>query len=532
MSAARKPTEQQQAAIDALKNPEIKMLKVEAAAGSGKTSSLIMMSDEVQVPSLYLAFNKAIADEAAEKFSKHVTCKTTHSMAYAAFGAKLRDKLSRPTGRYVNVAGTGSEIAKFFKLSNLKVNQDLTISANFLGLMAKETVARFEQSADDTLEFKHTPKGLIADRAPEESVGYIRGEVLAVAKKLWAERINLKSQVLATHDTYLKLYQLSKPVFGGVEVLYVDEAQDTTPCVLDIVMNQADHMKVVFVGDRRQSIYQFRGAVNAMQTIEAETRYLTKSWRFGQVIADVATAVLENDMVITGNEKIESKVGFEGVVDRSKPYACLFRTNAALLTSAIEEIASGTEVAIEVDTKDFVKLMESALALFNGDMKNVKHDTFLPYMEWSEAVEESENDPGMARVIKIVEENKAEHYIAVLKAHKNAKTPHVTFTTAHKSKGLQYPQVILGNDFKSPYDKKTGKWVGLSEEEINLLYVALTRAEYVLEYNKTVAAYIARGKDQAIYNRFDALRQEVGLEPVFNRYIGRQVAELKKDMQF
>jgi superfamily I DNA/RNA helicase len=241
-----------------------------------------------------------------------------------------------------------------------------------------------------------------------------------------------------------------------------------------------------------------------MQMIEAETRYLTKSWRFGQVIADIATAVLERDMVITGNESIDSKAGFEGVVDRSKPYACLFRTNSALLTAAIDEIIQGTEVAIQTDTKDFVKVMQSALALYNGDGKNVKHDKFLPYLEWHEAKEESENDPEMARIIKIVEEGKAEQWIEVLQGHKNAKNPHVTFTTSHKSKGLQFPQVILGNDFKSPFDKKTGKWVGLSEEEQNLLYVALTRAEFVLEYNKTVLAYIQRGEDRDFEAKFKA----------------------------
>jgi hypothetical protein len=56
-------------------------------------------------------------------------------------------------------------------------------------------------------------------------------------------------------------------------VLYVDEFQDTTPCVLDIVMNQhSNGMKVVMVGDARQAIYGWRGAVNAMKMVDAPTR--------------------------------------------------------------------------------------------------------------------------------------------------------------------------------------------------------------------------------------------------------------------
>jgi superfamily I DNA/RNA helicase len=63
--------------------------------------------------------------------------------------------------------------------------------------------------------------------------------------------------------------------------------------------------------------------------------------------------------------------------------------------------------------------------------------------------------------------------------------PHVTFTTAHKSKGREFSQVIVEGDFKSALNED-GEFVGLAEEEQNLLYVACTRAINVLEYNKTV----------------------------------------------
>lgn len=470
------------------------MIMVEACAGSGKTSTLDMMAQATPVASLYLGFNKVTASEASEKFPKHVTCKTTHSVAYGAFGTLIRDKLSRPKGRYVNVAGTGSEIGKFYKLPTIELTEKVVLSAAYLGLLAKKSVALFEQSADLTLTKRHLPRGDLFELAEKSQVSleFTESVILKAAQSLWKDRNNVNSPVLATHDTYLKMYQLSKPVLAGYKVLFVDEFQDTTPCVLDIVLNQTQHMQVIMVGDARQAIYGWRGAVNAMKMVKCESRKLTKSFRYGQAIADIASIVLEGAMKIEGNASIASVVGFE-CVDRTQPYTRLFRTNSALLTSAVSEIGKGTEVSIEVDVKDFVKLMQSALALEAGDAKNVKHDKMLPFTDWADMVLESKNDPELGRIAKIVKDGKALQWISVLSNHVNSSKPAVTFTTAHKSKGREFSQVAIEDDFKSCYNAD-GEWTGLSEDEQNLLYVAVTRAINRLDYNQTVIEYLDRAQ--------------------------------------
>lgn len=497
----RTPTPQQAACITAI--VESRMLKVEACAGSGKTSTLDMMAQATPVASLYLGFNKVTATEATEKFPKHVTCKTTHSVAYAAFGSKIRDKLSRPKGRYVNVAGTGSEIGKFYKLTPIELCETVTMSSAYLGLLARQAVALFEQSSDDTLTKRHLPFGELYEIAQKSkaNMAYTESVILGAAQRMWNDRTNVNSPVLATHDTYLKMYQLSKPVLAGFKVLYVDEFQDTTPCVLDIVMNQCNHMKVVMVGDARQAIYGWRGAVNAMKMVQCESRKLTKSFRYGQRIANVATHVLEGAMQIEGNASITSVAEFE-CVDRSLPYTRLFRTNSALLTGAVAEIQRGTKVSIEVDVKDFVKLMQSALALEAGDNKNVKHDKLLPFKDWCDMVLESKQDAELGRIVKVVKEGLVHEWIAVLSGHTNSPEPMVTFTTAHKSKGREFSQVVIEDDFKSNYNED-GKWVGLSEDEQNLLYVAVTRAIHKLEYNQTVAEYLDRAQAREEEDYFD-----------------------------
>ena len=487
---SRTPTPQQASCIAAAVDTMIKMLKIEACAGAGKTSTLTMMAEANTSPSLYLAFNKVTANEAAEKFPKHVTCRTTHSLAYSAFGTKLRDKLSRPTGGYVNVAGTGSEIGKKYKLSPIELSPTEGLSAAFLGLLIRSTVARFEQSADQAVGQQHLPKQelLALKTKTGANMSYTEGVILAGAKALWKDRTDYSSNVLATHDTYLKMYQLSKPVLAGFDVLYVDEFQDTTPCVLDIVLQQKDRMKIVVVGDQYQAIYGWRGAVNAMKQVNCASLNLTKSFRYGQAIADIATTVLERKLVIEGNASIASVASFT-CVDKALPYTRLFRTNFALLAAALEEIKRGTAVRLEIDVKDLVKLLQSAVALKIDDMKNVKHDKMLPFNHWSVMAEEAKNDPELGRISTVVTNGDADTWIAALSNHVNSDNPHITFTTAHKSKGREFSQVVVEGDFKSCYSKD-GEWVGLSEEEQNLLYVACTRAIDRLEYNQTVSEYL------------------------------------------
>ena len=69
-------------------------LKVVAFAGTGKTSTLYAYAKaRPRETFLYLAFNKAIADEGRRKFPRNVECRTSHSLAFAEYGRPLKHKL-------------------------------------------------------------------------------------------------------------------------------------------------------------------------------------------------------------------------------------------------------------------------------------------------------------------------------------------------------------------------------------------------------------------------------------------------------
>lgn len=492
-----KPTQEQQDIVDVGLTGE--NITIQAYSGSGKTSTLVMLSEQLDKPSLYMAYNKAMAEEAKTKFPSHVEVRTSHSLAYAHVGNQYRHKLERPRGAYKNVCGTGGEIGRYFKIQPLQLSNDKFISTAAIGLCIRETVNSYEHSADLNISERHLPYYLINDFKKRKGFceSSFKVVVLEYANKLWKLRKDVDTEILCTHDTYMKLFQLSKPKLEGFEVVYLDEAQDTNPCLLDIFCNQT-HCQQILVGDKYQSIYQWRGSIDAMSEVDYKEMSLTQSFRFGQSVADVATQILRDRH--TGCCTAQLK-GFDLVQSTTQPddgsaeypYTMLFRTNAALLQQAVQMIKDGVKLNIETDMTDFVKLLSSALALYTGKIKDVKHENIVPFNTWEELMTEAQSNPELSRVAKIIKDGDALDYINILDTHYNVREPNVTLTTAHKAKGREWDTVVLAEDFPSIYDSK-GKFIGLEDQERNLLYVASTRAKKHLFYNSTVADMLTTNK--------------------------------------
>lgn len=492
------PTAEQNACVASI--GENHQLKIVAGAGCSKTTTLSMVANATQSKSLYLAFNKAMVEEAKNKFPGWVTVKTTHGLAYGVFGTQLQHKLKRPLGRYVNVCGTGSEISRHFRVGPMHLDSGKTITAGGIGVAIKETVNRFEYSADKALSAKHVSFGPVGALIRDKSFNRSEYEAIVVgyARLLWDLRKDTSSPILANHDTYLKLYQLSKPDLSMYDVVYLDEAQDTNDCVIDIVMGLSS--KIVLVGDPRQQIYGWRGSVNAMAKFGCKQESLSTSFRFGQPIADIANAILNSsnpsELVLKGWDQLESQV-MRYSEEELGNHARLYRTNAALIADGVDLIAQGRKVSLEIDVRDFVKVLESSIALSEGRKSDVKHENIVPFEKWADMVEEAKMVGGeLARIVNLISQSRAGMVLEVLASYTKPVNPEIILTTGHKSKGREFDTVVLADDFPSCYNED-GEWVGLDEMEENLLYVAATRARKVLIYNETVAEILKRQRSQA-----------------------------------
>ena len=76
------PTDEQTAAADAFHAGQ--HLALQAGAGTGKTTTLAHLAHATSRRGRYLAYNRAIAQDARTRFPATVQCKTAHSLAYGA----------------------------------------------------------------------------------------------------------------------------------------------------------------------------------------------------------------------------------------------------------------------------------------------------------------------------------------------------------------------------------------------------------------------------------------------------------------
>ena len=90
-------------------------LALVAGAGTGKTSTLVLMGSGTRRRGLYVAFNKPIAEEAKGRFGPNVECRTSHSLAHRAVGRQFQDRLDAsrhmPLKRTAQLLGLDRDLA-------------------------------------------------------------------------------------------------------------------------------------------------------------------------------------------------------------------------------------------------------------------------------------------------------------------------------------------------------------------------------------------------------------------------------------
>jgi superfamily I DNA/RNA helicase len=287
------------------------------------------------------------------------------------------------------------------------------------------------------------------------------------------------------HDAYLKLWSLQEPRITSRYILF-DEAQDASPVMTRVV--SAQESLVILVGDRHQQIYGFRGAIDALNRMNATSLYLTKSFRFGPRIADAANRILAlkgEQQRIEGWDAVESSIGD---VDTSAPYAMLCRTNAAIMESLLEG-CDKTPMHVVGGVEEIVRLGSSAYALFIDHRQGIEHASIKPYKTWEMLVRVAEKtrDAELRMLVKLVSlysHTLPDRLELAKRSVVDEASAHVLLSTSHKAKGREWNQVILAGDFPPLFNSKGELDVG--EEELNLLYVSATRAKLRLSPNPSL----------------------------------------------
>lgn len=466
-----KPTDEQDEVIDRFLFGD--PLAVQARAGTGKTTTLVMLGDAARPRRCrYLAFNRSVIADARGRFGDNVSAFTAHSAAFRAVG--------RPYAHRLQSSRVRSEgIAHMLGIEAITVDAPTgprTIEPGTLAGLVMMTLRRFCQSEHPRPLRHHTPN-LRGIDLPGVWVNNNRvaTHIAPAVAAAWRDICDPDGALPFAHDHYLKMWQLSGAPVPAHVILY-DEAQDASPVILAALVQQT-HAQLVIVGDPEQSIYGFTGAVNAMADIPDDAKVsLTQSFRFGPAIADVANrvlAMLDATPPVIGHPNVPSRVERTGTPD-----AILCRTNASAVTAALSLMRAGRKVHVVGGATDVISFARAAEQLQHGRRTN--HRDLACFATWPEVLDYVQRDPqgaDLAMLVALVVEFGPRRLITGLGAGVPEHLADVVISTAHKAKGREWDQVIIGDDFYDP-DRD------MPDEELRLLYVAATRARHVLDVTR------------------------------------------------
>lgn len=446
------------------------LIYVSARAGTGKTTTLAeFVKFRKHYSFLYIVYNNAIKEEAIGRFPSSTTIHTIHSLAHSVIGKNYSHKLS-------------------FNLKPLDVFNNLE--------EYKEKSFEDPEVYDEVYKITNMINSFCNSAYKEIDEMYPSSIHRDLANKYWEGMIDLDNEIIKiTHDGYLKLYHLSEPTLK-YDFIMIDEAQDSNEVMLDIVFNQDS--KKVFVGDKHQRIYSFRGAIDIFTDSryynpewEHEVLHLTESFRFGEKIAEIANMLLrdyKNETMLVQGTDIDSIVG---EIDTSIHHTIITRTNSHLFDLAYQLASDGKRIHIVGSSKGMFKDIIDAYYLFKGDYKKIESDYLKKFNNFKhlEGMAKNTGAKDLLLLVKIVKKYGDNLFNAIKKIQEALiyeKKSNVTLSTAHKSKGLEFVNVKIADDFIDLFDDNGFKLPPdrIDLEEINLLYVAVTRGMFELELNK------------------------------------------------
>ncbi|CAM9340718.1 unnamed protein product, partial [Scytosiphon promiscuus] len=496
------------------------VLTVLAFAGTGKTTCLRAYAQaRPHLKILYLTFNVSVREEAEKTFPPHVACKGVHQLAFRFVGRRFQSKLTQDLRE--------SDVQAF-----LKDRLGKEVAAH-LGV-APPTAKRSRRSAapveDATLlewvamawaEMQSTP-GPRGSRG-EAGEGYGQAEGGEAAGSTPPATLGM------THAGYLKLFQLSRPSLGRTyDVIMLDEAQDSNPCIANIVLRETACARIL-VGDSHQArrsrelaIYGFIGAEDHLKRVEGgKVRHLTQVFRFDQSIAHAANSLVGplkgETRPLLGNAGKNGKVVLAdgtglGVWQEQgcmvkRPIAFLARTVAALVHAATWARSRGEKVAWVGGAGAYsLDAIEDMCLMAIGRSEEVKHPLLKKLKttkRLTRFIQES-GDRQWASRLRMLEGKDANDLLAELRELQrkqvHPREADTILSTVHKAKGLEFDTVVLADDFievdtirwtNDPYQPRP-IWGSAGEiEEVNILYVAVTRAKRRLVANSSLRAFLA-----------------------------------------
>jgi superfamily I DNA/RNA helicase len=434
-------TGKQQAVVDS----DEKAILVNAVAGSGKTATLMSLARNY-TNGLYLAFNKAIVTDVLDKLPVGWSCKTFNSMGLAI------SKEYMPNVR-----------VDFNKYKQARFNNAVNLAQHHMSMNGNDSPESWAKTADRfTISRTYCGEAYDILKNGKANVTKISGEDM-----------------------------LQYPIDNGwktkhYDIVLVDECQDLNPQQIAFLACIPTD-RIVFVGDRNQAIYGFRGSdpqaiAKIVEDYEPEEFEMNESFRCPTNIIKQVQRIVPNMMSAKKGGQVE-RLNYHQISYDDECFI-LCRVNSKLIRLAYTFIKTKQHFSIganfirqlEFDLRPFLNKAKDLYSLRNKITDRYKTElNKAKQNRWATSPIENKYDALLTLIDNVSTINEVKDFTETLKMHADGASAR-KLMTIHAAKGLESEHIYFLEPDIINYLKGQAKERWRQQEEDNLYYVACTRA--------------------------------------------------------
>lgn len=497
-------TDQQQECIDAI------------ARSRGKAVSVAATS-----------FSDGTVEELRRKTPGWCSTQTVHSMGMRAIRESLSGgvgrgfRLEKDKTRSLLVEATGDDVGKL-----LRTRPDFLVAAEKLVALCKQNLVAMDEDdygdyLSDSREGEERARILdeLADghgvHLEDRNTGWdFRDELYALIPQLLTESRNPAREEIDYNDMLWWPAVMNLPVYRN-DLLLVDEGQDLNIAQQSLVKRAGK--RLVVCGDDRQAVYHFMGAdAHSLPRLADELSRskrgcvrlkLTRSRRCSQAVAREAQELVPDFEAEPGNpEGSVSRMSVDALLDvghanepggwpttvTSTGDMIVCRVSGPLVRMCVRYLRAG--IAAKVLGRE---QSGAVLALVKRLRASSPQEIVSGVRAWLRTELEKERaktEPSDSRIIAILDradvvesiasrcQDMEEFHLTVRRVFDPPDEECIRLSTIHRAKGLEADRVffLCGKGAECPHPMARTPWQ--REQELNLRYVAITRAKRRLIY--------------------------------------------------
>ena len=491
-----------------IKNPYNNMA-IEALAGSGKTSTALMLTNLTKTSDVYVAFNKSIQMEMKEKLQNPKTkCYTMHGLALSVIRYNLEKINKQPELDNFKIHKIIDELFEDEYKNNKKLNtQEYKdyIKDNYITLYNIIRLKNIEALHSDNIEWICDELGVF--QSTSEFIAHTPNEMLNWIERIDNMSLNIFEEKNIIDFTDMLYITLKKIQVGDWNIpywllftnIYYDEFQDASLLHQKLIKYfKRSNGRFILIYDKNQAIYGFAGAdCRATDNVDRmfapiEHFKLPINYRCGSDILKYVNRNFNVGILSRPNANLGNvlRIDESALKNKVQPNDFIIgRKNQQLISTALDLVKSG--IRIYLSDKELVgkiiKTIKSTKQKTVKDLLYYCNNVLKKYNELKESEKLKFNKEDVDLTLILIKHfcngsdnnllYSTDKFINYIQNMINVENPDgcVRIMSIHKSKGLESDNVFVLNEGR--VFSELGRSKDMVQQERNLSYVALTRAK-------------------------------------------------------